>query len=326
MMLRASLDRRQSPRSNTVKEIVRKRMSEPTSVVSVPVAPAWSDPSAPRPIDAFVTNDAPDMAAWLAALGTAERLDLLGRAETQALMGEPVIVLGERDGWSEVRFPWQPSSKDSQGYPAWIRSAHIASEAPLSPALPKARISARLVIGECEQQGPIVLSGGTHLAIVELGSQTSRLQTPGGAIVCVTNDALSLDVAVPVRGSIPFVPEPMLVDTASAFLGLPYLWGGLSGWGVDCSGLVHLASRMLGSIIPRDSGDMRADHLSTGITPTAGELLFFRYQDERQRIHHVAITANEKIMLHAPRTGRVVELLPIETAPYAEELERALAT
>ncbi|TGV51079.1 peptidoglycan endopeptidase, partial [Mesorhizobium sp. M2D.F.Ca.ET.160.01.1.1] len=52
------------------------------------------------------------------------------------------------------------------------------------------------------------------------------------------------------------------VTIAESFLGTPYLWGGVSGFGIDCSGLVQLAMRMTGKDVLRDS-DMQAASIGT---------------------------------------------------------------
>ena len=81
-----------------------------THVVRVPVTTVWSSPESPRPVDAPVVADDPDVAGWLAALDarTADdesgdgRLGLHGRVETQLLEGEPVCVTDTSGSWSRT--------------------------------------------------------------------------------------------------------------------------------------------------------------------------------------------------------------------------------
>ncbi len=103
----------------------------PTAYVDVPVAGVWADPSSPREVDALILTDSPDHAGWLAAMDAMPSLDegrlgLLDRYETEVLRDEPVLVRESTpDGWSLVVCPWQPSMKDPQGYPGYVRTAHL---------------------------------------------------------------------------------------------------------------------------------------------------------------------------------------------------------
>ncbi len=296
-------------------------MTGTNAVIAVPVTNCWTEPDAPRSIDSLITQPQPNVEAWLSVLGHNERLDLLNRTATQALLGEPVIVVDERDGMSEVRLPWQPTQHDSTGYPCWIPSAHIVFAKPANNDL--VVVADRLVVGLSEKSTPMVLSRGTYLAIESTNAIETVAVSALGLLRLPTARVRKVS-ALPIRAVAGSESPGALVETASDMLGLAYLWGGLSGWGVDCSGLVHLTNRALGSIVPRDSTDMRAEHRANGEFPQCNELLFFRYVGGTKRIHHVAIAIDREMMLHAPKTGRVVEVLPIATQPYGEELERAV--
>ncbi|MDP9220652.1 MAG: C40 family peptidase, partial [Actinomycetota bacterium] len=131
------------------------------------------------------------------------------------------------------------------------------------------------------------------------------VHTPGRSRTAwVLNDAVQVDPP-----GLP--PAAELLATAALFDGLPYLWGGTSGLGLDCSGLVHLLFRRYGVTVPRDAHDQAAAGPGQ-IEPTraaAGDLLFFARPG--QEIHHVGICAGQGRMLHAPETGRGVALEPL---------------
>lgn len=97
------------------------------------------------------------------------------------------------------------------------------------------------------------------------------------------------------------------VDRARRHLGLPYLWGGLTEEGLDCSGLVHHAARELGVVLPRDAHDQHtaARSIAAG-EERFGDLYFFAHPGKN--VHHVGIVISPGTMLHAPESGaHVVE-------------------
>ena len=138
---------------------------------------------------------------------------------TQALLGEPLLVEEERDGWARVRTAYD--------YPGWVRADALAE-------------------------------GEGELEVDAAGSP---------------------------------------VDVARSYLGTPYLWGGMTERGIDCSGLVHMAYRRLGKLVPRDA-DQQEDAGVELAEPQPGDLL--TYGDEVA--DHVAFWVGDGRILHS--TGR----------------------
>ncbi|MFJ9949475.1 NlpC/P60 family protein [Kitasatospora sp. NPDC091207] len=102
------------------------------------------------------------------------------------------------------------------------------------------------------------------------------------------------------------------VQFAYAQLGKPYVWGATGPSGFDCSGLTGAAWRAADVKLPRISQDQWkvGQRIARGdLQP--GDLVFF-YPD----LHHVGIYIGDGKMIHAPRTGKNVEVLPISAMPY----------
>jgi cell wall-associated NlpC family hydrolase len=211
------------------------------------------------------------------AVTYAERIALVGHMPTQVLYGESVRVLAKRGGWTQIAVPDQPSPLDARGYPGWVRSWQ------LGPAIGKTL----LVTARTAR-----LANGT-----EVGFAT---QVPPGAVAAAATRPLPHSRAD-------------LVRTAEEFVGLHYLWGGLSAWGYDCSGLTWAVYRAHGITIPRD-----ADAQFAAGTPVSmshllpGDLLFY----EHPVVGHVSMYIGDGRMIEAPNSASEVRIVPVRTSDF----------
>ena len=108
-----------------------------------------------------------------------------------------------------------------------------------------------------------------------------------------------------------------IVNTAAKYLGVPYVWGGTTPDGFDCSGLVQYVLNSLGIDVSRTSQQQIKDGVSVAkgdLQP--GDLVFFEKNGD---VHHVGIYVGNGMMIHAPRTGEVVSYQSIETPYYQSE-------
>lgn len=135
----------------------------------------------------------------------------------------------------------------------------------------------------------------TALPLVDT-TQANRVQValPGARTAWLPRSAInvSLQESAYSRTSI-----QTIIGYARALLGVPYLWGGTSCEGIDCSGFVQLCYRMGGYTIPRDSSQQHAfleQHIERSCLQT-GDLIFFG----RQKITHVAMALNDHEYIHA---------------------------
>jgi gamma-D-glutamyl-L-lysine dipeptidyl-peptidase len=104
-----------------------------------------------------------------------------------------------------------------------------------------------------------------------------------------------------------------IVRSARMFLGLRYLWGGLSAWGYDCSGLTWAAYRAHGITIPRDADAQFAAGTPVPLSRVRpGDLLFY----EHPVVGHVAMDIGAGLMIEAPNSRSAVRIVPVRTSDF----------
>lgn len=200
-----------------------------------------------------------------------------GRAlTTQLLFGETVRVFEERDGWAWVQ-------GDVDGYVGYCPAAAIGREV----RAPTHRIVA---LSTPALARPDVKS--PPLVDFAMGARVTVEREENGFAV------LAIGAFVPMQHLAPIDAAARdFVAVSETFLGAPYLWGGRTRAGLDCSGLVQIALQAAGAAPPRDS-DMQRDELGTAVAVTddlrdvqRGDLIFWR--------GHVGIMTDGTHMLHA---------------------------
>lgn len=103
----------------------------------------------------------------------------------------------------------------------------------------------------------------------------------------------------------PTVGRDLLIETAFLYLNSPYLWGGRTPFGIDCSGYSQIVYRMCGVDLPRDASQQAevGDRLSFIEEATPGDLAFF--DNSEGRITHVGILLGDNKIIHASGKVRV---------------------
>jgi cell wall-associated NlpC family hydrolase len=214
--------------------------------------------------------------------------------ETQGLYGDCVTVYDEEEGWA-----WGQLSSD--GYVGWIAASALWSRvyAPTHRvAAPRTFVYPRPSIKEPPILG---IPMAATVAIVE--RRDSFCVTSEGGFIFAKHLA-ALDESA-----------DDFVAVAETLLGAPYLWGGKSSLGIDCSGLVQTSLAVAGVAAPRDS-DMQQSGLGAAVAPDAprqrGDLIFWK--------GHVGVMRDPQTLLHANATHMMVA-----SEPLAEVRARNLA-
>lgn len=218
---------------------------------------------------------------------------------SQLLNGCRVELLQQQDRWAFVR--------QTDGYLGWTYRPYLSQELapdpthivcrPVSPSHDAPRRDAPLI-------GRLVVGTAVHAAEImdhaRDGIQVAwaRLALAGGSEGWVAwADLRALD-SLPLDRD---AQRRQMVQDADRLTGVPYLWGGCSAMGIDCSGMVQLLHRLVGITIPRDA-DMQYDAGRRVEAPfQPGDLLFFGSQGARRAITHVGMSVGGWRMVHASR-------------------------
>lgn len=241
--------------------------------------------AAPR----FVTGALSQVSVPVAGLRREPHADAL--LDTEALMGETVRLLDAAGGWA-----WVQLARDD--YVGYLPATALRSE--VTPATHRVIVPATLVFAGDDIKTPHVasLSLNAEVTVEGQGERLSRLAT-GGFVpsrhIAQLNHAADDFVAV-----------------AEQFIGTPYLWGGKTRAGIDCSGLVQIALQAAGVPAPRDS-DMQATEVGEPVD-IAPSLEGLRRGDLVCWKGHIGIMRDAWTLLHANAWHMAVASEPLEAA------------
>ena len=209
--------------------------------------------------------------------------------ETEAVMGDRVTVYDEADG-----FAWVQLAAD--GYVGYLEAGALG---PADPA-PTHRVAAlrTFLYPAPDLKRPNLGHLGLGAAFAVEGREGDYLRLPSGAYVFAPH-AAALDAR-----------EPDFAATAERLVGTPYLWGGRTSLGLDCSGLVQLCLALAGIPAPRDADQQeRALGLPrpTDLAGLArGDLVFWR--------GHVGLMRDADTLIHANGHHMMVAVEPVRAA------------
>lgn len=233
-----------------------------------------------------------------AAVALRGRPQFAASLDTEALFGEIVTVYDQTHGWA-----WGQLARD--GYVGYLPADALSRE--LRPATHRVAALGTFLYPATDIKSPPMmhLSLNAPLSITECDDRFSRLAT-GGYV-------LNRHIAEHGRFARDYV------DIAERLIGTPYLWGGRTRIGVDCSGLVQLALEAAGFSCPRDSDMQQAELGAEVLVPQSldglqrGDLVFWR--------NHVGIMTDGMMMVHAN-----AHYMAVVVEPLADAVQRIVKT
>lgn len=275
------------------------------------------DPRSTQPLTIHVP-DSPRAARTLAVTAPVAdvRREPVPDAElvTQALLNVPAAITDERSGWLRVQL---------SDYEGWITARHLGA-----PALADTDGEVAVVGSPVADifAGPVGASASgaayvTTVLPVLSADIFDRVQValPGGSAGWVDRADVALRPAA--KPFPPAAPE-IAIALARRFLDTPYLWGGTTIKGIDCSGLVQLCCRAAGRVIPRDADQQYAElpYVVEHGDLRGGDLIYFAYSGA---ITHVAMMLDGTTYIHAkgtPHSRVMVNSLAPGASEYSEPL------
>jgi len=208
---------------------------------------------------------------------------------SELYFGTDLEVLEEKERWALTR--------QTDGYLGWVYKPYLSKEIKETYShLITAPVITLHAAPDLNSETLTRVMSGTGVALLETHGEWSHIHAnqsgwlPSSAIRAVTDIPQTLEAR-----------RTSLVQDAMRMIGIPYLWGGASGNGIDCSGFARLLHRWIGIEIPRDA-DMQSDAAKRVEPPfEIGDLLFFGEGDTDRHVTHVGISLGGWKMIHSSR-------------------------
>lgn len=208
---------------------------------------------------------------------------------SQEIYGKPVHISKVTGDWCLCVAPDSTTG--------WIHTAYLS---PYAHYLPRHQVSTRFAALTLRGRSDLALPMGSLVQVTRMQGRTWQVSTPDGVRGSMTGSSLRSHRALRLSGR-------SFSSILRRLIGAPYLWGGKSTFGFDCSGLVQSLYEVFGIRLPRDSQEQARCGRRVAAIGLARpfDLLFF---EERGVVNHVAIHMGGLQILHASGCVKVESL------------------
>ena len=224
---------------------------------------------------------------------------------SQLLFGEHYTILEEQAPWLYIRMEYD-------GYEGWL---HEQQHTPYADEAP---------------QTPEIVDLSMHNFLLQIGQESALHILPGSSLPGLNGEQLSIAAQDYLYLGMSRQPtqedfETQIVEATEFYLNTPYLWGGRSAYGIDCSGLTQMVYKYFNIPLKRDAS-LQAEQgkvVKRLEDAQAGDLAFF--DSGENRVTHVGVLLNASEIIHA--YGRVRQdrvdskgILQVENGTYSHNL------
>ncbi|MFA8435160.1 MAG: NlpC/P60 family protein [Marinifilaceae bacterium] len=231
---------------------------------------------------------------------------------TQILFGEHFKILEEKESWAQVELAFD-------GYQGWVDKKMLR---PISED----------TYQQLEKEDLVVASDTFNLVFQE-HCYSNKLIVPGSSLPFCEPENKSFRIEgkeYSFQGKVSLVnsekgDRDSIIESALKYFNAPYLWGGRTPYGIDCSGLTQIVYKLNGYRIPRDASQQVAIGESLTFVEEAqpGDLAFF--DNDEGRITHVGIIWDRHKIIHASGKVRIDNvdhqgIFNVDTKQYTHKL------
>ncbi len=247
--------------------------------------------------------------------GLYARPSWLAEMLSQNIYGAVVEILEDRGEWVFVR--------QLDGYLGWMFKDYLSL---VEPGISSHRVGVPMMLlrTEPDEAAPVAfrLPEGAEVQVSASSGSWMKIEPHPDGLPCGLPGGWAKSRELMAVQTLPGTPDEkrqVILATALGLVGVPYLWGGTTAAGIDCSGLAQLSYRMAGLTLPRDA-DMQKEAGQPLESPNEpGDLLFFCSEEDRSRISHVAISLGGWKVIHSSRRRNGVAVDDVQAVPHLKE-------